>query len=126
MAAIARMRSFVLDCPDTRVLSEFYRDLLGWEIIYAAPDDEDGWTVVSDGTHRIGFQRVADYRPPRWPDPEYPQQAHLDFAVDDLDTAERQAIDLGATKADFQANPDRDRTMIDPAGHPFCLCIVPD
>lgn len=32
MAGIARMRSVVLDCPDTRLLAEFYRDLLGWEI----------------------------------------------------------------------------------------------
>jgi hypothetical protein len=34
---------------------------------------------------------------------------------------------LGATKADVQLSPgDQDpyRTFLDPAGHPFCLCLI--
>ncbi|HEV8559525.1 MAG TPA: VOC family protein [Actinophytocola sp.] len=124
MTSIGRMRSVVLDCPDTQVLAEFYRDLLGWEIIYAGYDEEDGWTVLSDGGPiRIGFQRAADYRPPRWPDPEHPQQFHLDLMVDDLDVAENQALELGARKADVQPSPDSFRVFLDPADHPFCLCV---
>jgi predicted enzyme related to lactoylglutathione lyase len=123
MAGIARMRSVVLDCPDTRVLAEFYRDLLGWEITYADYDEPDGWAVVSDGTYRIAFQRAADHRPPTWPDPAVPQQFHLDFTVDDLDAAEADTVKLGAVKAPEQPSPAEWRVFLDPAGHPFCLCV---
>lgn len=117
------MRSVVIDCPDTRVLAEFYRDLLGWQIKHAGYDEPDGWTVVSDGTHRIDFQRVTDYRAPTWPDPAVPQQLHIDLAVDDLDAAEADAVKLGATKLQTQPKPDDYRVCLDPAGHPFCLCL---
>ncbi|HEY7488825.1 MAG TPA: VOC family protein [Streptosporangiaceae bacterium] len=124
MAGIARMRSVVLDCPDTRVLAEFYRDLLGWEIIHAEYEAEDGWVALADGgLPRLCFQRAADYRPPQWPDPVYPQQFHIDVTVDDMDSAEKQVLALGAVKTDVQfGDDDTFRTFLDPAGHPFCLC----
>jgi hypothetical protein len=28
------------------------------------------------------FQRITEYHAPRWPDPAYPQQLHLDVTVD--------------------------------------------
>lgn len=69
----------------------------------------------------IGFQRVDDYRAPRWPEQSVPQQAHLDFAVEDLDEAEARLVELGAVKPDHQPGKDRWRVFLDPAGHPFCL-----
>lgn len=39
----------------------------------------------------------------------------------DLDKAVQYAIDCGAAMADKQFSDDW-RVMIDPAGHPFCLC----
>ncbi|UAL71172.1 hypothetical protein K7396_00775 [Streptomyces angustmyceticus] len=51
----------------------------------------------------------------------YPQQAHLDFAVDDLDEAEALLLGLGAVKPEHQPGGDRWRVFLDPAGHPFCL-----
>ena len=47
---------------------------------------------------------------------------HFDFQVGDLDTAVAEAVELGATIAQFQPN-DNLRVLIDPAGHPFCLCL---
>ncbi|MEU2021352.1 VOC family protein [Streptomyces sp. NPDC016469] len=46
---------------------------------------------------------------------------HFDFQVGDLDSAVAEAVALGATIAEF---PPREnvRVLIDPAGHPFCLC----
>lgn len=66
---------------------------------------------------------TLDIPPPVWPDePEAQQQmAHMDFAVNDLEEAVRHAIDCGATVASEQFS-DGWRVMIDPAGHPFCLC----
>jgi hypothetical protein len=50
-------------------------------------------------------------------------QFHLDFSVDDLDSAERATLALGATKFDEQPSPDNFRVFADPVGHPFCLCV---
>jgi hypothetical protein len=121
--AIARMRSIVLDCPDPRALAEFYRELVGGEITHA----DEGWVNLRDGTTVIlSFQRVADHRPPDWPDGDPPQQLHLDVTVDDIDVAEEGTLALGATKhpvqpGDMEANGTF-RVYLDPAGHPFCLC----
>jgi len=45
---------------------------------------------------------------------------HLDIEVDDLDVAGAQAVEAGATLAEFQPQDDV-RVYLDPAGHPFCL-----
>jgi predicted enzyme related to lactoylglutathione lyase len=124
MTPIAHIRSTVIDCPDPHALAAFYRGLVGGEIVHDDPDDPD-WVVVSDhGRHRIAFQRADDYQPPRWPDPAYPQQLHLDFTVEDPDAAEAHAVALGAVKAVVQPDDEKSfRVFLDPAGHPFCLCV---
>jgi len=100
-----------------KALAGFYSALLGWEVTH----ESDDWVTISDGGLILGFQRVADYRPPAWPDPERPQQCHLDLAVDDLDQAEAEAVALGAVKHEHQPGKGY-RVFLDPAGHPFCLC----
>jgi hypothetical protein len=70
-------------------------------------------------TASLMFQQISDYNPPRWPDPAHPQQAHLDLLVDDLDTGEARALELGARR--LSADGERFRVFTDPAGHPFCL-----
>jgi len=47
--------------------------------------------------------------------------AHLDFAVNDLEKAVSHAVNCGAIVADTQYSNEW-RVMLDPAGHPFCLC----
>ena len=49
------------------------------------------------------------------------QMAHMDFAVNDLEKAVQYAMHCGAVVADKQFS-DSWRVMLDPAGHPFCLC----
>ena len=70
----------------------------------------------------ISFQQVEGYRAPDWPGQEHPQQMHLDVIVDDLDAGEAAVLELGATKHDYQPGTTF-RVFLDPAGHPFCLCI---
>ncbi|WP_374206731.1 VOC family protein [Streptomyces noursei] len=77
--------------------------------------------VTGDDGPALGFQRVDDYRAPRWPDQTVPQQVHGDFEVDDLDEAEADLLELGAGKTAHQPNEGRWRVLTDPAGHPFCL-----
>ncbi|RSN04393.1 glyoxalase [Nonomuraea sp. WAC 01424] len=121
MDGIAEFRTTVLDCPEPRALAEFYSRLLGWPVTY---EDEE-WVVVEDGgsPKRLAFQRVPDHRPPSWPDPARPQQLHIDVTVTDLDRAEKQVQEIGATKHEHQPSEDDSfRVFLDPAGHPFCLC----
>jgi catechol-2,3-dioxygenase len=121
MSGIAQMRAIVLDCRDPKALAEFYSTLLGWQISYA--DDE--WITIKDGDSvRVSFQLAPDHKPPTWPDPEQPQQFHLDVTVDDLAKAGEQVIALGAVKHPHQPDNEESFTVyLDPAGHPFCLCV---
>ncbi|HEY9472804.1 MAG TPA: VOC family protein [Mycobacteriales bacterium] len=117
---IARMGTVVLDCPDPRALADFYAELTGWQVAESADDDWVG--LAGGGQVDLAFQRVADHRPPRWPDPAYPQQFHLDVYVENLDVAEEQVLALGATLLSGSDKPVGFRVYADPAGHPFCLC----
>jgi predicted enzyme related to lactoylglutathione lyase len=116
--AIARFPGFVIDCPDAAALAGFYAALLGWSV----KADDDWADIRSDDGQCISFQQVDGYAAPDWPGQARPQQMHLDVIVDDLDAAEPAVLELGATKADHQPGTSF-RVFLDPAGHPFCLCI---
>ena len=123
MAGSIRLGSVSLDCPDPQTLASFYARLLGVEVSY----DSEAFCAIKLGNVWLSTQRVEAYKAPTWPDPVSPQQVHLDFAVDDLDAAERAAVDSGARKATDQPSPDRWRVLMDPAGHPFCLStLIPE
>lgn len=116
--AIASMPSIVLDCPDPAVLAEFYGTMLDWKV-----ESDDGWADIrAPHGQCISFQKVEDYAPPVWPGQDVPQQMHLDVMVDDLDAAEPEVVALGATRAEHQPG-ETFRVFLDPAGHPFCLCV---
>ncbi|AMS06030.1 glyoxalase/bleomycin resistance/dioxygenase family protein [Acidipropionibacterium acidipropionici] len=121
--AIASQPSFVMDCPEPRVLAEFYGELLGWTV---EVEDDESWAEISHGEiDFISFQQVADYRAPQWPGQEVPQQMHLDVAVENLDDAEAAVLRMGATKHECQPSERGSfRVFLDPAGHPFCLCAA--
>jgi hypothetical protein len=116
MASI-RLGAVGFDCADPAELAAFWSALLGGTIIYSTPD-----LVVVRLEHLIvNAYRVEDYVAPTWPRGEVPKQMHVDLPVDDLDAAERRAVELGAVRAAVQRAPDVYRVMCDPAGHPFCL-----
>ncbi|MFH8789298.1 VOC family protein [Streptomyces roseoverticillatus] len=114
-----KLTAITLDCADPEALAAFYQQATGLGLHPASDRDFAGLTR-GDGLF-IGFQRVDDYRAPRWPGQSVPQQVHLDFEVDDLDEAELLLMELGATKPEHQPGADRWRVFTDPAGHPFCL-----
>ncbi|MDQ4008547.1 MAG: VOC family protein [Actinomycetota bacterium] len=112
----------VLDSPDPGALAGFYARLLGWRI----DTDEPTWVTMAppDGVAYLAFQRSPEYVPPVWPTAEGRQQMmlHLDFEVSDLDAAVADALEMGATLAEFQPQ-EQVRVMLDPVGHPFCLYV---
>jgi hypothetical protein len=116
---IAHFSLAALDCPDPLALAEFYQQIVGGTI--RPWTDADQWiTLVTETGSNIGFQRDPNYVAPQWPD-GLPQQAHLDFEVEDLAVGEQALLAIGARKADFQPSPEEWLVFFDPAGHPFCL-----
>lgn len=110
------------DCPNANELADFYVSLSGWkkEIStneWAALRTPEGILLV--------FQTVENYAPPVWPWEKAKQQqmVHIDFKVENLSKSVAHAIKCGAKKANVQFY-DTSTTMIDPAGHPFCLSTV--
>jgi hypothetical protein len=114
-----------IDCPDALALARFYADLTGLEVepLGDFPPEDVTWIeLLHNGERKIGFQKIASYVPPTWPEGPVPQQLHLDFDVDDLDEGEAHALKVGATKAPYQPG-ETFRVYLDPVGHPFCLVL---
>jgi catechol 2,3-dioxygenase-like lactoylglutathione lyase family enzyme len=113
---IGRLHHVVIDCPDPKGLAAFYSELLGLPVTYESGD----WVVVAAGdtTSGIAFQLAPDHRAPEWPDPERPQQFHLDIMVEDVGEAKPKVLELGARHLAGDV-------FADPAGHPFCLIPRP-
>jgi hypothetical protein len=127
------IRNIVFGAPDgewvedhwvggQRELARFYAELLGWEVI------REDWPVVA--VDEVTLPRLAfgegptpSYRAPRWPDPAFPQQLHLDLPCADMDVGEAHAIDVGAVKLREEK---KFRVFADPFGHPFCIYESPD
>ena len=110
-----------IEAPDPAALAAFYAALLGWPIVHQEP----GTSVVAapEGSIYVVFQEAAGYEPPVWPPEDGRQRPmmHFDFQVADLEAAVAEAVALGATAAEHQPQPNV-RVLVDPAGHPFCLC----
>jgi predicted enzyme related to lactoylglutathione lyase len=110
-----------LEAPDPIGLATFYSELLGWPISH----EEPGTAILAapEGPIYVVFQQATGYQAPSWPpaDGEQRPMMHFDFQVGDLDSAVSEAVALGATVAAAQPQ-ENVRVLLDPAGHPFCLC----
>ena len=119
---IGTLGAVVLDCPDPKALAAFYAELVGGAI----DEEDDTWVDLNrEGGQRLSFQLAPGHRAPAWPDPERPQQFHLDIAVErvQMEAAHKRVLDLGASFLEGDHDGARNwRVYADPAGHPFCLC----
>ncbi|MYT33870.1 MULTISPECIES: VOC family protein [unclassified Streptomyces] len=121
--ALITLGVVAVDCPDPRALARFYAAVLDWEVV---DDGRLDWVEVAGPDGRtLAFQRAENYRPPQWPGQEVPQQLHLDFDVrrEDIEEAERKVLALGARPVPHEEGERDFRVYLDPAGHPFCLCL---
>jgi len=118
---IGRLHHVVLDCPDPYALALFYSELVGLPITSRSAD----WVVIAkdDTTSGLAFQLAPGHQPSRWPDPDHPQQFHLDVMVDEVTAAGRRVLELGARPLSTAAEVCT--VYADPAGHPFCLIPRP-
>ena len=123
MSPGVRLAAVSLDSSDPAALADFYRQLLGLELYFESED----FVALKGAGILLTTQRVADHVPPDWPGAAVPKQIPLELAVQDLETAEAEALALGATRPDQKPNPEHWRVLIDPAGHPFCITtLIPD
>ncbi|WP_073077393.1 VOC family protein [Sporobacter termitidis] len=110
----------MVDCDDERKLQKFYGELLGWDLceLFERPAVRSSSGVV------FLFIEEPDYIRPIWPEESGKQQKqmHFDFQVDDILVMVEKAKVLGAVMAADQYGGEDFVTMIDPSGHPFCLC----
>jgi len=111
--------NIMVDCADEQELCEFYHNLLGWE-----KGTKYGLPAVSKEGIVFLFIQEAGYIPPTWPEEDGKQQKqmHFDFQVPNIADAVEYALTLGAVKTSVQFGGNEWVTMLDPAGHPFCLC----
>ncbi|MBV9603388.1 MAG: VOC family protein [Chloroflexi bacterium] len=134
------LRQVVLDTTKARELAEFYRELLGYT--YRAGDEPPAanqpdprgreWLVIQDAnmTSRIAFQQVDKLPRSTWPADGIPQQLHLDLSVPSIavfDLQHQRAQALGATLVLDRSKDEQEplRVYADPAGHPFCIFVLP-
>lgn len=115
-----RLGNVMVDCGDEQALQSFYGQLLNWETatLFGRPAVRSAEGVV------FLFCQEEDYVPPVWPEKDGCQQKqmHFDFQVDSVLEAVEKALELGAVKAPVQYGGEQFVTLLDPAGHPFCLC----
>jgi hypothetical protein len=124
----------VLDCPDARVLAEFYRILFGlrYRDGDGPPADPDpDWLVLChpDGSRALAFQQIPDYLRPTWPGGPRPQMLHLDTVVPTVEELHRhrdRAVALGAEVLHDRSGDAQEPLFVlaDPAGHPFCIFVA--
>ena len=117
--APGRIQRIVFDCFSPRALAAFYADLMDMhEVVRDAPERVE---IKSDGEDALIFAfQHSQFVPPRWPDPAFPQQVHLDIYADDATAAEEHAMRLGAMP--MPAMGGSCPVFADPSAHPFCLC----
>lgn len=114
MAAV--LSAVVIDCADPGALAGFYSKVTGWNI---TSNDADSAYLSDNGAIQLGFQRIANYPAPSWPDDG--KHFHLDFSVADVEASVRELLAFGAAKPEFQPGGADWTVLTDPEGHPFCL-----
>jgi predicted enzyme related to lactoylglutathione lyase len=117
VAGFANLVVLDLECADPPALTEFYHQVLGWDISLSQPE----YAEISNGATRILFTRREGYKGAGWPESASPKRYHLCMRTSDVADAVRRCLDLGASKPEFQPGDGKWTVLLDPAGHPFCL-----
>ena len=128
-----------IDCGPAQFAAtvRFYEMLLGRVATAGCADpsacdhDGDHWASLPDpaGGATLNVQSEAWYEPPVWPERIGRQTKMLHLEIDVADADVQAAVDVavaaGGAIAEHQPtdrDPDRLRIVVDPAGHPLCLC----
>lgn len=121
-----KLKTVILECNNLYQLSSFYSKFLRWPIVF----EEENFIRLQSPENDMGIavQYAEDYVAPVWPSEAEKQQimVHIDFGVTDKQELAEwvdRAIKSGAKIAEMQYGDGEWITMIDPAGHPFCIVV---
>ena len=119
-----RFGTVTIDCLPGQVhaMVDFYTRLLDLTL---ESSEDDPFPFLSGKDVRIVLQPFDGFLPPSWPGNERGIQLHLDLSVKDLPLAAAYAKSIGAIESPVQYSKNW-HIMLDPAGHPFCLCLYPE
>ena len=118
---LGRITHVTFDCPSPDELAGFYESFLDMP---TRTMDTPERVEIEGPDEGVGLAFVRTDGPaPRWPDPAHPAQLHLDLTFRDA-AARAVAERLGATHLALPQRPDN-LVYADPAGHPFCLGLIP-
>lgn len=116
MEPIAQFLGLVIDCDDPRSLADFWMRVLGGEIEPANLSDE--WVGLKNVPvlGYVGLQRVPEAKAVK-------NRVHIDIKVDDIATAVRETLPLGArVSGEIVEEPGNwFQVMLDPEGNEFCF-----
>ncbi|SHL84069.1 VOC family protein [Streptomyces yunnanensis] len=106
---------------DGRELADFYAAALGTEISQTYSDEHGNEAAVAFyvGKAMYLFYTSPSFQAPDWPAQDLP--FHMDFMFDDVEAAERQLLEEGATKPSHQPGGKHWTVLLDPSGQPFCI-----
>lgn len=136
-----RLAQVVVDTTDARASAEFWRQLLG--LVYRPGHEPPGpggddvagreWLNLRtpQGAPVLAFEQVQSLHRSTWPQPDVPQQLHLDMTVRDLgelNAVHDRVLGLGGELLhDRSDDPEEPlRVYADPDGHPFCVFVGED
>ncbi|KEF08503.1 hypothetical protein DF17_05235 [Streptomyces rimosus] len=106
---------------DGRQLADFYATALGPTVTetYPAENGEGAASAFHVNGVMYLFYNSASYQAPNWPEEDLP--FHMDLTFPDAAAAEKQLLELGATKPAHQPGGKHWTVLLDPAGRPFCI-----
>ena len=123
-----RWYSTVIESTDHRALAHWWREALGWEVMF---EDDDEAVVIPPWARELSSKLTFEQTPPGlvFVRVEHAKQAknrlHLDFAPhasQDRDAELDRLLALGATRADVGQGPDVSWDVLaDPDGNEFCV-----
>ncbi|MFE3599915.1 VOC family protein [Streptomyces sp. NPDC059096] len=119
MAAITQPGAITLSCPDPESLADFYARATDWQKIFTS---ESAAYLAGENGMRMGFVKIDGFKAPTWPDAAH--RVHIDFSVTDLNKAEAELLELGATKPEDQPGEGKWTVLLDPVGYPFCITAM--
>lgn len=114
--------NIMIDTNNTEQLQNFYANLFGWEKCKAFGD----LGVRIHNGILILFNYMEYFKPAVYPNKpgQSQRQMHLDVQVANVDKYVERALILGAKLADIKYVVKDYITILDPCGHPICLCYA--
>ncbi|MFF2192986.1 VOC family protein [Streptomyces sp. NPDC058157] len=107
--------------PDGRQLADFYATALGTTVTQTFPGEdgvETAFALHVNGAMYL-FYTSPSHTAPDWPKQDLP--FHMDLTFKDVEAAEKQLVEMGATKPDHQPGGKHWTVLLDPSGQPFCI-----